>query len=111
MSLSSLQLIGSDWSSNAGEHSMQIYFQCFVILVNVKNVVSITQILLCLHVRNHCHIHSISRIMYDNVFDNSKYYVHVSSYKYGDNLNLCDLKRSYFCATHQDGIFFYFVYL
>ena len=49
--------------------------------------------------------------MYGNVFDNSKYYVHVSSCKYGDNLNLCDLKRSYFCATHQDGIFFDFVYL
>lgn len=46
--------------------------------------------------------------MYGNVFDS---YVHVSSCKYGDNLKLGDLKRSYFCATHQDGIFFDFVYL
>lgn len=49
--------------------------------------------------------------MYGNVFYKSKYYVHVNSGKYGDNLKLCGLKRSYFCATHQDGIFFDFVCL
>jgi len=49
--------------------------------------------------------------MYGTVFDKSKYYVHVNSCKYGDNLKICDLKRSYFCATHQNDIFFDFVYL
>jgi len=56
-------------------------------------------------------IHGILRVMYGNVFYKSKYYVHVNSGKYGDNLKLCGLKRSYFCATHQDGIFFDFVCL
>lgn len=44
--------------------------------------------------------------MYGNVFDKSKYYIHFSSCKYGDNLKLCDSRRSYFCATLQDDIFF-----